>query len=50
MQAAFRNGYIPEEMTWTAMVLIQNSGGGYRGIGLVKVIWKVYTLIVNSHL
>ena len=47
---AFREGYIPEAMVWTTVVLIQKGGGGYRGIGLFEVIWKVCTLIVNSWL
>ena len=48
MQVSFRDRYIPEEMTWKTMVLIPKCGGGYRGIGLFEVIWKVCTLIVNS--
>ena len=32
------------------MVLIPKGGVGYRGIGLVEVIWKVTMLIVNSWL
>ena len=46
-QVAFRDGYIPEAMTWKAMVLITKVGGGYRCIGLAEVIWKVCTLIMN---
>ena len=37
-QVAFRDGYIPEAMTWMTVVLVPKGGGGYRGIGLVKVI------------
>ena len=32
------------------MILIPKGGVGYRGIGLVEVIWKVTMLIVNSWL
>ena len=32
------------------MVLIPNSGGGYIGIVLVKVIWKVCASILNIRL
>ena len=49
-QVAFREGYIPEALMWTTMVLIPKGGGDYRGIGLVEIIWKVCTLIVNSRL
>ena len=49
-QVAFRYGYIPEAMAWTTMVLIPKGGGGYRGILLVKVVWKVCTSIMHSRL
>ena len=32
------------------MVIIPKGGGGYRGIGLVRVVWKVCTLIMNSRI
>ena len=32
------------------MVLIPKSVGGYRGIVLVEVIWKVYLLIMNNRI
>ena len=50
MQVAFRDGYIPEAMTWTEVVLIPKGAGGYRGIGLVEVIWEFCTSIVNSRI
>ena len=50
MQVALWDRYIAEAMAWKMMVLIPNGGGGYRGIGLVQVIWKVCKLIVNSQL
>ena len=37
-----------EEYMWQAVVLIPKGGGDYRGIGLVEVVWKVVTLILNS--
>ena len=49
-QVAFRYGYIPETMTWTKILLIKKGGGGYRGIGLVEVIWKFCAWILNSRL
>ena len=50
VQVAFQDRYTPEELMWTTVVLILKGDGGYRGIGLVKSIWKVYTSIVNSRL
>ena len=32
------------------MVLIPNGGVDYRGIGLVEVMWKLVTVILNIHL
>ena len=46
----FRDGHIPESLTWSTMVLISKSRGGYRGIEIVEVIWKVCALIVNNKL
>ena len=37
-QVTFQDRYIPKAMAWTTMVLIPKVGGGYTGIGLVKVI------------
>ena len=50
MKVYFRDGHIPEALAWTMIVLIPKSGGRYRGIGLVKVFWKVFALIVNNRL
>ena len=50
MQVVFQDGHIPEALEWATMVLIPNSGGGYIGIVLVKVIWKVCASILNIRL
>ena len=50
IQVAFREGYIPEALMWTTMVLIPKGKGEYRSIGLVETIWKFCTSIVNSWL
>ena len=36
-----------EESTRKAVVLIPKGGGDYRGIGLLEVMWKVVTVIIN---
>ena len=36
-----------EEATWKAVVLIPNGKTDYRGIGLMEVVWKVVTVILN---
>ena len=50
IQVEFWEGYTPEALMWTTMVLILKVGGEYRGIGMVETIWKVYTSIVNIRL
>ena len=50
IQEAFREGYIPEALMWTTILLIPKGSGEYIGIGLVETIWKVCTSIVNSRL
>ena len=50
IQVEFREGYTPEALRWTTMVLIPKGSREYRGIGLVETIWKVCTSIVNSRL
>ena len=32
------------------MILLPKGQGGYRGIGLVEVIWKKISSIINTHL
>ena len=47
VRLAFRDGVLPEEAAWQAVVLIPKEGGDYRGIGLVEVIWKAVVVILN---
>jgi hypothetical protein len=49
-QLLFETGYIPQEMTWSILVLIPTTSGGTRGIGLLETIWKVCSSIINRHL
>ena len=36
-----------EESTWQAVALITKGGGEYYVIGLVEVVWKMVTVILN---
>ena len=47
VHAAFQEGMLPEEETWKAVFLIPKGGGEYRCIGLVEVVWKVVTVIID---
>ena len=49
-QVALWAGYSLEAIIWKMVVLIPKGGGGCRVIGLVDVVWKVCTSIVNSRL
>ena len=46
----FREGRLAEEVTWQAVVLISKGKKDYRGIGLVEVMWKLVTAILNCWL
>ena len=48
IQVAFWEGYIPEALMWTTLVLIPKGKWDYIGIGLVETISKVCTSIENS--
>ena len=50
IQTAFQEGELAEESTWQAVVLIPKGKGDYQGISLVKVMWKVVTVILNRRL
>ena len=49
-QTAFREGKLSEEATWKTVVLIPKGKGGFRGIGLVEVTWKVVAVILHRRL
>ena len=44
---AFVDEALPEELKWATMVLILEGRGGYRGIGIFELTWKVCTVVVN---
>jgi hypothetical protein len=50
VQQIFDTGDIPQEMTWSILVLIPKTSGGARGIGLLETMWKVCSSIVNKRL
>jgi hypothetical protein len=45
-----RSGDFPTEMLWSVLVLIPKGSGGFRGIGLLEVAWKVVSAIINARL
>ena len=47
VRVMFGDGNIPEEIDWVTMVLLPKGKGDYWGIGLVEVLWKVRSVVVN---
>ena len=47
IQNIFKDGAVPGNVAWAMVVLLPNGRGGYQGIGLVEVVWKVYVMVVN---
>ena len=43
----FGDGTVPYEISWELMVLLPKGRGGYQGIDLVEVLWKVCSVVVN---
>jgi hypothetical protein len=50
VQHAFATGELPAEISWSVLVVIPKGYGGFRGIGLLEVIWKVISSIIDSRL
>ena len=50
VQTDFEEGWLAEENTWQAVVLIPKVKWEYCGIGLVEVMWKVVADILNRRL
>ena len=47
VQTEFRDRVLVEEATYQAVVLILKGGGNYHVIGLVEVVWKAVTMILD---
>ncbi len=50
VQAVWDTGRIPLQLGWVVTVLIPKGGGDYRGIGLLKPIWKVIKRVMDHRL
>ena len=46
-QKTFEDGAVPEVVVWDTMVFLPKGRGGYWGIGLVEVVWKVCAMMVD---
>ena len=47
VKVVFRYGMGPEEIEWVTMVLLPKGKGGYRGTGIVDLLSKVCSVVVN---
>ena len=50
VQVMFRDGTVSEEIVWATIVLLLKGNGGYRGIEIVIVPWKVCSVVVYFQL
>ena len=50
IQRAFEDGVVPEEVAWATVDFLLKGKGGYEGIGLVEMVLKVCTAVVNCRL
>lgn len=50
VQTCYQTGDLPSELAWASMVLLPKDSGGFRGIGLLEVIWKVLSSIMNARM
>jgi hypothetical protein len=50
VQHVFESGEVPQELSWSVLVLIPKGSGGCRGIGLLEVVWQVISSIIDSRL
>jgi hypothetical protein len=46
----FRSENFPTELSCSVLVLIPKGSGGFRGIGLLEVAWKVVSVIIDARL
>ena len=40
-------GMVQEEVKWAIIVFLTKGRGGYQGIGIVDVVWKICATVVN---
>ena len=50
VQLAFDTGELATECTWATFIILTKGSGNYRIIGLIEVIWKVISIMVNRRL
>jgi hypothetical protein len=50
IQHIFRASRLPTELSWSVVVLIPKGSVGCRGIGLLEVVWKVVSSIIDIQL
>ena len=50
IQHVWASGTLPMQLPWAILVLLLKSDGGTRGIGLLEVIWKAMSSILDGRL
>ena len=50
VQHSFRTGELPEETSWSALVILPKGDGSFRGIGLLEAFWKLLGKIIDRRI
>ena len=50
IQLEFDIGELALDCTWNTIILLPKGGGEYHVIGLVEVLWKVISIIIDRRL
>ena len=46
----YATGEMPVELSWATMILLPKGDGQYRGIGLLEIIWKLISKIIDRRI
>lgn len=47
LQHIFETGCMPTDLPWSVLVAIPKGSGGFRGIGLLEIIWKLLSSTID---
>ena len=46
----WETGELPTALPWSVLVLIPKGGGDFRGIGLLEIVWKLMSKIIDRRI
>jgi len=50
VQEIYHTGVLPMELLWSVLVLLPKDSGGFCGIGLLEIVWKVVSSIIDARI